>query len=136
MAWVVDTCLLIDVGLRDVIFEKPSAGLIEAKERDGLVLCPVSFVELAPMFSGDDAEAEAFLDEVRVSYAEPWTATDTTAAFAAWHRQTVARRTQNLRRRPVADALIGAFALRFDGLLTRNAADFKTLFPTLNLVEP
>ena len=57
-------------------------------------------------------------------------------AFAAWHAATVRKRKQLDRRRPVADVLIGAFALRFDGLLTRNAADFKTLFPTLKLIAP
>ena len=136
MAWAVDTCLLIDVGLRDPNFERKSTDLIERHEAQGLVVCPVTFVELAPMFSGDQLNAEAFLDTFGVDCSEPWTEADTHMAFGAWHRWTRTRREQNLRRRPVADVLIGAFALRFDGLLTRNAADFKTLFPTLKLVEP
>jgi hypothetical protein len=39
-------------------------------------------------------------------------------------------------RRPVADVLIGAFALRHQGLLTRNADDFGKLFPSLRLIAP
>jgi hypothetical protein len=35
----------------------------------------------------------------------------------------------------VADVLIGGFALRFDGLLTRNTGDFRQLFPSLRLVS-
>ena len=32
--------------------------------------------------------------------------------------------------------LIGAFATRFQGLLTRNTADFRPVFPALTIVEP
>jgi hypothetical protein len=37
---------------------------------------------------------------------------------------------------PIADVLIGAFALRFQGLLTRNSSDFRQLFPSLPILEP
>jgi len=39
-------------------------------------------------------------------------------------------------KRPVADVLIGGFALRFDGLITRNTDDFRKLFPALRLIRP
>jgi hypothetical protein len=32
--------------------------------------------------------------------------------------------------------MIGAFATRFDGLITRNQKDFKPWFPELKLVVP
>ena len=38
-------------------------------------------------------------------------------------------------KRPIADILTGAFASRFDGLLSRNPADFESNFPSLNLVS-
>ncbi len=34
------------------------------------------------------------------------------------------------------DVLIGAFATRHQGLLTRNAKDFARLFPDLKVFEP
>ena len=46
------------------------------------------------------------------------------------------RRAGPVPKRPLADVLIGAFALRFQGILTRNDADFRQLFPTLNLLTP
>jgi len=46
------------------------------------------------------------------------------------------RRGHQTRKHPVADVLIGAFATRFEGLLTRNAGDFQKLFPSLGLLEP
>jgi predicted nucleic acid-binding protein len=36
----------------------------------------------------------------------------------------------------VADVLIGAFAIRHDGLITRNDADFRALYPTLPIINP
>jgi hypothetical protein len=36
----------------------------------------------------------------------------------------------------MADVLIGVFALRFEGLVTRNAKDFSAHFPGLAIVEP
>ena len=36
----------------------------------------------------------------------------------------------------VADILIGAFASRRNGILTRNASDFRTVFPTLAIAAP
>jgi hypothetical protein len=46
------------------------------------------------------------------------------------------RRMGRISKRPIADVLIGAFATRFDGLLTRNVKDFRGLFPDLRLQEP
>jgi hypothetical protein len=34
----------------------------------------------------------------------------------------------------VAEVLIGAYALRFQGLITRNPGDFQRFFPNLNLL--
>jgi predicted nucleic acid-binding protein len=55
---------------------------------------------------------------------------------AAWHRHIRQRRAGQSPRRPVADVLIGAFACRFRGLLTRNPRDFAEAFPDLRLVAP
>jgi hypothetical protein len=39
-------------------------------------------------------------------------------------------------KRPIADILIGAFATRFDGLITRKTSDLRALFPDLTLRKP
>jgi hypothetical protein len=36
----------------------------------------------------------------------------------------------------VADVLIAAFARRFQGIITRNADDFRAIAPELTIVEP
>ena len=39
-------------------------------------------------------------------------------------------------KRPIADVLIGAFAMRKGGLITRNEADFRSLYPGLTIFNP
>ena len=39
-------------------------------------------------------------------------------------------------KRPIADVLIGAYAMEKGGLITRNEADFKTLYPDLTIFNP
>ena len=136
MAWVVGTCLLFDVAEADPRFGIASARLLDRQRPDGLLICPVSDIELAPVFNTDDSLPEQFLQSMAVSSREPWTAVDTRAARRAWHEYVTRRHTAATPKRPLADVLIGAFALRFDGILTRNEADFRQLFPTLKVLTP
>jgi len=136
MAWVVDTCILLDVGLDDPTFASGSESLLDAKLSEGLLVCPVTFVELAPAFSGHLEALEEFLFQLGVDHQEDWLTKDTVNACEAWTRHVRKRRNHQAARRPVADVLIGAFALRFDGLLTRNTEDFRKLFPSLTLLAP
>jgi len=136
MPWVIDTCLLIDIADADPQFATASATLLDAKRSEGLVISPITYVELAPVFDGDAARQELFLYHLQVSWSEAWTHTETQAAHAAWHRYVQSRRLQRIAKRPMADILIGAFAERFDGLLTRNENDFRSVFPTMPILVP
>ncbi len=136
MAWVVDTCLLLDIGLDDPRFAEGSERLLAGKARDALLICPITFVELAPSFGGNTTALEEFLFNLGVEYREDWTWEDTTRAHEAWSNHVQKRRAKQAAKRPVADILIGAFALRFQGLLTRNVAHFERLFPRLSIIQP
>jgi predicted nucleic acid-binding protein len=136
MSWVIDTCLIIDVLENDPSFGEPSARLIDRLSKDGLTLCPVSYVELAPAFLGDRKRQNEFLSAIGLSYDEPWDWPATQLAHQAWHRQVAFRRENKTARRPVADVLIGAFAAVRTGLLTRNPDDFKRIFPALTVKTP
>jgi predicted nucleic acid-binding protein len=136
MTWVVDTCLVIDVLEGDPDFGRPSAVLLDKLAGEGLCLCPVSYIELAPAFLGDTHRQNTFLANIGVQYSIPWDWSDTQCAHKGWDHFVTLRRTRKLGRRPVADILIGAFASGRKGLLTRNPADFKTVFPKLTTVSP
>jgi len=128
--------MLIDVGEADPSFGTKSAALIDSKRGDGLTVCPVTYAELAPVFNGDQAAQDQFLFNIGVTWPQVWTLSDTIAAHQAWHRYVTGKRAGTMPKRPIADVLIGAFASRFDGILTRNGADFRPLFPVLTIVPP
>ena len=133
MAWVVDTCILLDIRLRDAVFGVSSARCLQSHLRDGLVISPVTYVELAPAFNGSAAQEEEFLKLTGVEYASvDWTSRDTAAAHQLWAEVIRKKRTGHGGKRPVADVLIEAFARRFQGIITRNPRHFatvKTLVP-------
>jgi predicted nucleic acid-binding protein len=113
-----------------------SSRLIATRHSQGLVISPVSYIELAPAFGGTIAVQNHFLAKLGVDWTERWTWRDTENAFVAWSGHVKSRRSRELSRRPIADILIGAFALRFRGLLTRNVRDFQRIFPNLRIESP
>lgn len=120
MPWVVDTSVLLDIRRNDPTFGRPSAECLVRHLPDGLVICPVTYVELAPEFDAREALQEQFLQEIGVESLEPWTRADTQAAHRAWADHVRKKRAGQGSKRPVADVLIEAFAQRFQGLITRN----------------
>lgn len=136
MSWVVDTCLLIDIADADPRFGNTSSRFLAQRHALGLVIAPVSFVELAPAFDGVLTAQEHFLANLGIAWTEGWTWLDTQRACDGWSVHIRNRRASMPTKRPIADVLIGAFAQRFDGLLTRNARDFQKLFPSLRIDSP
>lgn len=136
MAWVVDTCMLIDILEDDPEFGFTSALSLDAHAADGLVLCPMTYVELAPAFNGDQGLQDEFLMGIGVDFRQDWLWEDSVRAFDAWNAFIQKKRARLVPKRPLADILIGAFASRYEGLLTRNPDDFRPAFPDLMLRVP
>jgi predicted nucleic acid-binding protein len=136
MAWVVDTSVVLDLVVTNSPWRTASLACLRQHLADGLCVCPVTFVEVGPAFGGDSQAAETFFQVVPISTSEPWTAADTERAHRLWNDHQVRRRAVQTPKRPVADVLIAAFASRFQGIITRNAADFRNIAPTLTIIEP
>ena len=133
---VVDTCVILDVLMNDPIFGQRSLSVLEKHTDDGLLIAPVSYVELAPAFLGDVNRENQFLFELGIELPNGFDTSDIALAHSAWHRHILKKREGKSPRRPIADVLIGALAMANDGLITRNAKDFRALFPKLNIVVP
>ena len=133
---VVDTCVLIDIAENDPSFGRKSALCLAKYLDDDLVISPVSYVELAPVFGGMVRKLDEFLNGVGVRYDELFELADREVAFVAWANHIAAKRSGNVRRRPIADLLIGALVMRSQGIITRNGRDFASLFPDVRVIDP
>ena len=136
MSWVVDTCVLLDIFEGDPEFAESSADALDAHASEGLAIAPVSYVDLAPAFHRNRAAQDEFLAGLGIATDFDGARESILAAHKAWGDHVAQKRAGTVRRRPIADVLIGAFALTKGGLITRNAPDFRSLFPSLRIVEP
>ncbi len=127
MAWVVDLSVLLDIRMNDVDFGLASANCLVAHLSDGLTIAPVTYVELAPAFRGDARLQDAFLERNGVEWLTSWTRGDTEIAHELWADHVKRKRAGHGSKRPVADALVEAFAKRFQGLITRNPKHFTSV---------
>lgn len=135
MTLVVDTCILLDILDEDPVFGLGSAQCLNAQQENELIVSPATYVELAPAFLGDRRLQDQFLDGLGIHVAsyEPGVLN---AAHDAWNAHISRKRKGREARRPIADVFIGALASVHEGLVTRNAKDFRSLFPDLAIFEP
>jgi predicted nucleic acid-binding protein len=127
VAWVVDTSVLLDIRQNDQHFGLPAAKCLVQHLPEGLILCPITYIELAPEFSGNSALQEEFFQRVGVQWLEPWNRLDTQNAHRLWADHVAKKRSGLAGKRPVADVLIEAFAQRFQGLITWNPKHFTSV---------
>ena len=136
MAWVVDSCILLDIALADVQFGSASAQCVASRLADGVVACPISQIEIVPQFGGQLTQVRHFLKQSGIQHQIDWIEADTEAAAGGWAAYVKAKRAGQTLKRPIADIQIGGFARRFQGLITRNPGDFRPWFPGLVIIEP
>ncbi|MGI8605003.1 MAG: type II toxin-antitoxin system VapC family toxin [Verrucomicrobiales bacterium] len=127
MAWVVDTSVLLDIFSADPAFAQSSAECLSQHLAEGLLVCPVTYVEMAPAFKGDSVKQDQFFAVVGVEWREPWTLRDTQAAHRLWAEHIKRKRAGHTGKRPTADVLIEGFVHRFQGIITRNPGHFTSV---------
>ena len=136
MSWVVDTCVILDILDRHPVFAEASSLALQSHLGDGLEIAPVSYVELSPAFNGDATAQDFFLDALWIRRDFGFSEGAVLAAHRAWHEHILRKRAGTSRKRPIADVMIGAYALQKGGLITRNESDFRSLYPELTIFNP
>ena len=134
--WVVDTCVIIDIVRGDREFAERSALAIDSKLDDVLTIAPITYIELAPTFGGDIEYQNSKLAELGIVSDFGGNKDAVLAAYKAWYEHVMRKRTGEVKKRPIADVMIGAYALEKGGLITRNEEDFCSLYPTLRILNP
>ncbi len=130
---LVDSCVLIDVLADDPTWADWSLGQLERCAALGpLLINPLVLAEISPRFERASDLEVALAGLPLVKAALPWD-----AAFLAGQAFKVYRQSQGLKTSPMPDFYIGAHALVGQlQLLTRDAARYRSYFPTLALVAP
>ena len=136
MTWVVDTCVIIDVLRGDETFSIRSSMALQSKLDDVLTIAPLTYVELAPEFNGDVEAQNAFLDGMWIHRDFNGSEEAVLLAHKAWSEHVLRKRNGVEKKRPIADIMIGAYAMQKGGLITRNESEFKTLYPNLTIFNP
>jgi predicted nucleic acid-binding protein len=130
---LVDSCVLIDVLANDPTWADWSLDQLERCAALGpLLINPLILAEISPRFERASDLEVALAGLPLVKAALPWD-----AAFLAGQAFKVYRQSQGLKTSPMPDFYIGAHALVAQlQLLTRDAARYRSYFPTLALVAP
>ena len=136
MKFLVDPQLVTDALEGESEGGRRAVALFEAHRADELILAPTSYVALSPAFMGIRSMQDRFLENfgIRVTRKAPAQVMD--AAYSAWSRY----QQENPRiagGNSVFDQLyIGAYALLYDGIMTRQGNLYRKYFESLNIVEP
>lgn len=133
MARMLDTNVLLDIITADPKWLTWSIAQFRVASQEGKVpVNPILYAELAPAFESQAALdrwlSPTFFDRLRLPYEAGWRAA---RAFLDY------RRRGGTRTSPLPDFYIGAHA-EFAGftLVTRDAARYRTYFPSLRLAVP
>lgn len=130
---LVDSNVLLDVVTNDPVWEDWSSNALASAADDGLVVInPIIYAEASLAFGKVEDLDLAFPSADFVREPLPWD-----AAFLAARSYRTYRRRGGVRRSPLPDFYIGAHAaVAGYRLLTRDAARYRTYFPTLQIITP
>ena len=130
---MVDSSVLLDIFTQDPTWFSWSAHAIStAATATSLVINPLIYAEVSARFLHVEELEEALPPIIYRREALPWD-----AAFLAGKAHLAYRRAGGTRRSPLPDFYIGAHAaVRAYAVLTRDAARYRTYFPSLAVIAP
>ncbi|HEX3857411.1 MAG TPA: PIN domain-containing protein [Verrucomicrobiae bacterium] len=131
MPTAVDSSVLLDVLLDDLLHAESSESALRAAAQTGLVICETVVAEITPVLSS--SAIQEFLSDWQIKFVASSVESATLAGemFRAYLER------GGKRGRIVTDFLIAAHAqLHADGLLARDRGYYRDYFQKLNLREP
>ena len=130
---LVDSNVLLDIATNDARWSAWSEGaLAECSEHAALIVNPIVYAEVSIGFTTIEALNAALPGDIYRRDPLPWE-----AGFLAGKCFLAYRRLGGQRKAPMPDFYIGAHAaIERLALLTRDAARFRTYFPTVELLSP
>ena len=133
--YIVDPQLVTDIlDAKSEVAARANA-LIEAHRDDDLILAPTSYVALSSAFMGIRSMQDRFLENLGIRVAKTASEKVMSAAYSAWSRYQ--KDNPGVEGPGVFESLyIGAYALLYDGLLTRQGDLYRKYFETLMVIEP
>ena len=136
MKYLVDPQLITDILDSESEWSKRVAALFEAHRGDELILAPTSYIALGPAFMGIQSMQDRFLDNLGIRVAKNVPAKVMDAAYQAWSRYQKENPVVKGGMSVFDQLYIGAYALLYDGILTRQGDLYHRYFETLNTIEP
>jgi predicted nucleic acid-binding protein len=132
MPVLVDTNVIVDTLRPDTEWHSWSVAAVTREAAGELVINPIIYAELAAAFETHDKLESAVPEQLFVREPLPWS-----GAFAAGQAYRSYRRRSGARISPLPDFYIGAHAEAAGyRLLTRDAARYRTYFPSVELITP
>ncbi len=130
---MVDSNVILDIATEDrVWFEWSSETLSHHAEHDVLVINPIVYAEVSVGFGRIEDLDDVLPESSFRRRSLPWD-----AAFLAGKSFEIYRRRGGKKRSPLPDFSIGAHAaVEGMGLITRDAARYRTYFPKLRIIAP
>lgn len=133
--YIVDPQLVTDILDAKSEAAARANALIEAHRGDDLILAPTSYVALSSAFMGIRSMQDRFLENLGIRVAKTASEKVLSAAYSAWGRYQ--QDNPGSEGPGIFESLyIGAYALLYDGLLTRQGDLYRKYFETLTVIEP
>lgn len=137
MKYLVDPQLLHDILDAKSNWREAVTALFEAHKGDELILAPTSYVTLSETFGGMRSTQDRFLGSLGVKVAKNAPARVVDSAYAAWSAYQRDNPNCGPGEENAFDALyIGAYAMLYDGILSRRGDFYRRYFVSLNVLEP
>ena len=134
--YIVDPRLVVDILEGDAEWGVRSARLMDRHRNSRLFISPISYLALGPVFMGIRSMQDAFLANLGISVAQKFPIEVMDSAYKAWCAYKDDHPGASGPGSAFDSLYIGAFALLYDGIITRQGDLYRQYYPSLPVIEP